>query len=672
MGGKPQARISNIAALQDTINRRGWNGEAIALPTANRMKRVLRDHNYKFSIVIPSDNTDNIKRAISSIKSQSTYKNYEIIVVTNSKILKELRSWREARGVVWRPYDKSFNFSDKCNEGASLASGEYVAFFNDDVRVITPDWIEALLEFLTLPGVGIVGPKLIYENSLIQHAGMLTGVRRMVGTAFHAYPLNTGAHFNFAQCVREASLICGALLAMPKTVFDRVGGFDAKNMPINHSDVDLCFKVRDIGLHCVYTPYATLMHIGHMSLAQEETKKPAFKKDKADIYLMKRWGRMLAYDPYFPPAMRDLLYIDSPEFFEYHPAADPCPTATPSSGKDVLVISHDLTGSGAPKVAFDIARLLKKMGNFVTVCSPVRGVFLEQFLNEGIGVVIDELILRPNADALAVPRNFDIIIANTIVCWDAVGELSRFADTFLYAHETELVYHYAQLYPNFKMSLSKAKGIWCGSQRSLDALASIGVNACVMEYGVDDAATRILPNPIKVSVFGSFEPRKGQDLAVLAAGAIPSETRCKMRMRLYGRTLDQSFRKDVGTVASEIPEVYLFSELAYADYQLALAESDIVLVCSRDDTLPLVSLDALALGKALICSLTTGTSGYLIDGELALLLKHNDPGEISDAIIRLVQDRDLREKIGRGARAVFERHFTYASFEESLRRHVNL
>ena len=87
-----------------------------------------------------------------------------------------------------------YNFSRSCNLGVAAASGEVVIFYNDDVFVITPDWIQAILEVLTLPGVGAVAPKLLYRDNSIQHAGMVTGTRRLLGTAFHAYPRGTNVN----------------------------------------------------------------------------------------------------------------------------------------------------------------------------------------------------------------------------------------------------------------------------------------------------------------------------------------------------------------------------------------------------------------------------------------------------------------------------------------------
>ncbi|KKL41004.1 hypothetical protein WR31_17865 [Burkholderia contaminans LMG 23361] len=126
--------------------------------------------------------------------------------------------------VRFAAFDAAFNFSAKCNVGADAASGDFYCFFNDDVRPITRDWIETLLEYGLMSDVGAVGAKLLYEDGKIQHAGMVTGVRNLVGTAFHSLPADTSFHFNMAQCVRDVSLLCGALILMPRGVFHAIGG----------------------------------------------------------------------------------------------------------------------------------------------------------------------------------------------------------------------------------------------------------------------------------------------------------------------------------------------------------------------------------------------------------------------------------------------------------------
>jgi GT2 family glycosyltransferase len=126
---------------------------------------------------------------------------------------------RDTSHVRFVGYDKPFNFSDKYNAGAAQASGDYLIFFNDDVRVLTLNWIEALLECLQIKGVGAAARKLLYEDGTIQHAGLVTGVRRLVGTAFHCLPAATTSYFNLAQSLREVSSVSAACLAMPASLF---------------------------------------------------------------------------------------------------------------------------------------------------------------------------------------------------------------------------------------------------------------------------------------------------------------------------------------------------------------------------------------------------------------------------------------------------------------------
>ncbi|WP_293599894.1 glycosyltransferase, partial [Polynucleobacter sp. 35-46-11] len=192
-GDKPYARISNIAALQDFADNKRILAKAEPEPYGNHL-RILKSQNHeKVSIIIPSDNFTNISNTIDTIIENTLYENYEIIIVTNSKIAAKLQPIKSYDQIRIAKYDLPFNFSDKCNYGAKMATGEIIVFFNDDVRVVSKDWLEIIIEAFITTGAGIVGPKLLYENYLIQHAGMVTGVRGLVGTAFHCLPHETQA-----------------------------------------------------------------------------------------------------------------------------------------------------------------------------------------------------------------------------------------------------------------------------------------------------------------------------------------------------------------------------------------------------------------------------------------------------------------------------------------------
>ncbi|MEI2298681.1 glycosyltransferase [Ensifer sp. MJa1] len=670
-GDKPTARKSNIAALQAAVDRRGLNGTAVALPTANRVKREVSLKREAVSIVVPSDNTHHIRETISSIIQNTAYPTYEIVVVTNSVIVAELQETTFAVPVKFVVFDDAYNFSAKCNTGALACSGRYIVFFNDDVRAVSPDWIESILEYLTMPDVGIVGPKLLYENGRVQHAGMVTGVRRLVGTAFHSYPSNSTAHYNFLQSVREVSLICGACLAISKKVFEQVGGFDAVNAGIAHSDVDLCFKVRQAGYTCVYTPYAEMIHIGHLSIGGME--KRAFKKDKADIYLMRRWGEYCARDPYFPKSMRDLLYIDSQEPFTYFPAHGNYEVES----RDILIFSHDLSASGAPRIVLDMVRVLIAQGAFVLVVSPEDGPVRDEIIVAGGHVIIDPLALSGNVNITDLGKNFDIIIANTAICWPVVQQFSSFTRVVLYVHETELVEQLHRRQPKFRRALELSDSVLTGSALATAHLRRAGYTGSVTEvaYGVEEFPRNISQSPekgvITISVLATIEPRKGQDLVIAAYRLLPDDVQDKTILRISGRCNDLKFYTLLKDLSDGNPGVYFEGSLDYDTYRRRLSDSDIIVCASRDDTLPLVSLDALAAGKILICSNQTGTAAYIENNVSGLVLRENTPECIRDALLEALVALTSQGFMGRNAIRVFRENFGTDAFKARFLKAVH-
>ena len=665
-GGKGDARAGNVAALQSAMDRRGWGGTAVALPTANRALRPPGPKPPLVSIVVPSDSPDRILQTCMSLAAHTAYPRYEVIVVARTEVVAACRLKLNKNGVRFVPYDKPFNFSDKCNAGAAAARGSHLVFFNDDVRVLSPDWLDALLEALAMPGAGAAGPKLLYEDHSIQHAGMVTGVRRLVGTAFHGYPGSTTAHFNLAQSLREVSLVCGACLAMPAAVFRQLGGFDAVNTPIAHSDVDLCLRVREAGLSCVYTPHAGLIHLGHQSIGEAEQARPGPAPDPADIHIMRRFGPMLQDDPYFPPAMRDLLFLDGQEPFQYFASPNRARTGT---GRSALLVSHQLSASGAPKVVLSMAQALLAAGWHVLVVSPEDGPFRQRLLDAGADVILEPLALQAHHTVLELARNFDLVVCNTILCWRLPAALAPFTRTVLYAHESELVDELHRANPDFAPALRQAGGVWCGSARSAAALRTLGVDPLILEYGAESAILPSVPastGPVAVATLASIEPRKGQDLAIKGFLALPGSVRAEFRLHIAGRRHDPHFHDAVQEIARAEPGIRFGGEMGLEEYHIALAAADVVLLPSRDDTLPLVSLDALAAGKVLVCSDAVGTAAYIEDGVSGFILPRNHPDDIAAVLLRVLSARRRWPQIGAAARQVFEATFSEERFRDRL------
>src|SRR5262249_33293804 len=183
-------------ALGDALQRRGLEGlvEPVASPAPSPRYYGVR---YRLrgeplvSIIIPTrDKSHLLMQCIRSIEERTRYDRYEIIVIDNDSRQPATLAYLESVGVRHRVYryPGRFNFSAINNFGAAQAKGEHLLFLNNDVEVIEPDWLKAMLEHVQRPDVGAVGAKLLYPDGRIQHGGVVVGVNRAAVHAFRLWP----------------------------------------------------------------------------------------------------------------------------------------------------------------------------------------------------------------------------------------------------------------------------------------------------------------------------------------------------------------------------------------------------------------------------------------------------------------------------------------------------
>ncbi|HEY6550636.1 MAG TPA: glycosyltransferase [Solirubrobacterales bacterium] len=233
-----------------------------------------------------------------SILATSTYDRYEVVCVadtsTDTSTLEELRVLGGERLRVV-PYDQPFNFSAKINLGAAHSDGEHLLFLNDDMEVLTPDWIERMIMYSSQAGIGAVGAQLRWEDERVQHAGVV--LER--GLPGHVYRGAGGELSGYARNVlvtQNYLAVTGACLMTPRDAFERVGGFPAE-LPVNYNDIYYCLALRDHGLRVVYDADTVLYHFESSS---RDTKVNDWEKSM----LRERWQSVIGEDPYSNPNLR--------------------------------------------------------------------------------------------------------------------------------------------------------------------------------------------------------------------------------------------------------------------------------------------------------------------------------------------------------------------------------
>ena len=263
--------------------------------------------NPKISIIIPNkDHIDDLELCLFSLTKRSTYKNYEILIVENNsekpetfEYYKKLPDrYPKVKVLTW---EKEFNYSAINNFAAKQAEGVYLLFLNNDVEILTPQWMEEMLQICQQKDVAITGAKLYYPDDTIQHAGVVLGLGGIAGHIMCKASREDPGYFGRTVTVQEISAVTAACMMIRTEDFRNVGGFD-ETFQVAFNDIDLCMKVRAAGKKIVFTPYAELYHYESKSRGLEDTPEKQFRFDKEVKAFEAKWSEQLAKgDPYYSP-----------------------------------------------------------------------------------------------------------------------------------------------------------------------------------------------------------------------------------------------------------------------------------------------------------------------------------------------------------------------------------
>ncbi len=252
------------------------------------------------SIVIPSAcrpitkdgrQTWFLLECISSIRRLSTYKNIEIIALDNNDMPPDLAAALKPFDARIISFTEPFNLTRKINLGVSHARGQHLLLLNDDIEVITPDWIESMLEYSQQPAHRRRRRKLLFPNNTQQHTGviLLNGNPRH---PFYGQPADHPGYFHSSQVVRNWSAVTGACMMTRTENYRKVDGF-SEEFPLNYNDIDYCLKLLELGKRIVCTPYAVLHH--YESVSKTGTYRAEFEA------FHRKWQTRFPRDPYYNP-----------------------------------------------------------------------------------------------------------------------------------------------------------------------------------------------------------------------------------------------------------------------------------------------------------------------------------------------------------------------------------
>jgi len=262
----------------------------------------------KVSMLLVADATTApalLQRCLVSLLEKTAYPDHEILLVDNG-VAAATTQWLQQVAALASPrlrlfaLDAPLPHSAAANLAATQASGEFLLFLRPEVAFVQPQWLDALLEQGLRPDVGITGARTVSADGRITHAGLLPGLASESIGAFAGESIDAPGYLGRLRVAHACAAVSDRCLLIGRSLFERLGGFDAEAFPDAGADIDLCLRSGDQGYPVVWTPDALLLH----------ANAPVLPSDAREA-LLQRWLPRIAQAPGYHPALR----LDAPGGF---------------------------------------------------------------------------------------------------------------------------------------------------------------------------------------------------------------------------------------------------------------------------------------------------------------------------------------------------------------------
>ena len=289
-------RAQGIAARAEPLDGpEAWQRIVYAVPSPEPL----------VSVIIPTrDRPELLKVSTDGVLNRTEYGRVELLIVDNGSEDPEALALMDALSADTRVrvlrQPGPFNWSALNNHAASHAQGDILLLLNNDIAVLRPDWLRAMVAQAVQPGVGAVGAKLLYQNGRVQHAGITTDLRGVPRHLFRHAGAEDPGPSGLLALARSAWSVTGACLAVRRDLLFAVGGLN-EGLPVIYNDVDLCLRLTALGYRIVWTPAAVLEHRelasrppDHLGARREQVQEELNR-------LLRDWGNLVRHDCYLNP-----------------------------------------------------------------------------------------------------------------------------------------------------------------------------------------------------------------------------------------------------------------------------------------------------------------------------------------------------------------------------------
>lgn len=312
---------------------------------------------------------------------------------------------------------------------------------------------------------------------------------------------------------------------------------------------------------------------------------------------------------------------------------------------------------------------LRDRGWQVAMATPEAGPISDQLLAQKIAVVIDPTFLTdPKHTQLEeVVEGFELVVANTIVSWPAVRAASHQKKPVIwYLHETLVATRLMREIADIRPTLPRADLLVTPTRKTAEIYRAVTQTpVSVVPYGIPSPPSLPHKKNADATVFvtlGTFEKRKGQDVLLEAIRLLDETTRGRCVFKIAGRVLELEFFANLQARAAEFPGVQLIGSLGHSEATSLLNEADVFVSPSRDETMPIAMIEALALSKAVVSTDVGGIREWIEHNRNGLIVGSENGTELRDALARCASEPNLVAHLGAAGRRTFDDSFTLDRF----------
>ncbi|WP_417692163.1 glycosyltransferase family 2 protein [Roseibium sp.] len=243
------------------------------------------------TVLIPSRNGfDLISRTLQGVLEETDYPDLRVHVVDNGSTdqrVHDLYEYHVTRhsGFSYEINQEAFNFSRSVNRGLARFDTGAVLLLNNDIEVITDQWLKQMVACLDIEKTGIVGAKLLYPDDRLQHAGVTIGTGGLASHCYYKRPRDTAGRFGRLRVPHSSICVTGAVMLISEDCRKAVGPWDEENFAIAYNDVDYCLRAYKAGFRTVWTPHAELYHHESVTRGMDRSRARAqqFQREKAAL-----------------------------------------------------------------------------------------------------------------------------------------------------------------------------------------------------------------------------------------------------------------------------------------------------------------------------------------------------------------------------------------------------